>query len=538
MSWRGDWTKLGREDPTLAANRQRSRQAYYEQGYRPRPQEDDFLRGDYQDERDYRGGGGYGGGGYGGGGYDGGGYGGGGYGGGGYGQGGGGFGGGDGDGRGGQQRSMRDNKRNFFKIIAEENQDFFLDLIEKEPRVKKSLTSASLYEHTEPLPPLYGHPGSGGHGQATEIPMPGQNAYGHYPATAYHPSRHMQTPSAGHNPYTPVVPSVIYPQLYPMPPTGMSNPAQFDRETSLPIPHPSQSEMPSPPTGQAGMSYPPIPAGLNLPLPVPDPRHPYHQPNTIPATSMAHSSVYSPPGFQSTLIPVAPVITSPMYYQPPPSVPSARKTRVRVVNLDTLDCARQLHLHNLKHVTVLNMASAYTPGGGYLNGATAQEEALCRRSTLYLTIRRQRKFHPIPSHGAIFSPDVLVFRTSDDEGLILLDEKDRWYVTIISVAAIKHPPLSSSGQDFALGRDREDTRERIRTVFRVAASENQKNLILGPLGCGAFKNPPYAVAGLFKSVMREDEFAGRFDGIWFAVIERSGSDNYRIFKEVLDETYV
>jgi uncharacterized protein (TIGR02452 family) len=54
------------------------------------------------------------------------------------------------------------------------------------------------------------------------------------------------------------------------------------------------------------------------------------------------------------------------------------------------------------------------------------------------------------------------------------------------------------------------------------------------LGCGAFKNPPNAVANTFKDVLSEPEFTGWFEGIWFSVIERSGTDNFKIFKKALD----
>jgi len=173
-------------------------------------------------------------------------------------------------------------------------------------------------------------------------------------------------------------------------------------------------------------------------------------------------------------------------------------------------------------------------GGNYLGGAGAQEEALCRRSTLYLSIGPHRDFYPIPDHGAIYSPDVLVLRKSDEEWCELLDPEARWWTTVISVAAIARPRLNGSGKDFEQKADKEDTRERIRTLLRVAAVEGRKNLVLGALGCGAFKNPPRAVAMLFRDVLKSREFSGRFDGIWFSVIEKSGSENFEVFKEVLD----
>jgi uncharacterized protein (TIGR02452 family) len=209
------------------------------------------------------------------------------------------------------------------------------------------------------------------------------------------------------------------------------------------------------------------------------------------------------------------------------------KCPIKVVPLDSFDCAEKLTLEGKQDITVLNMANSRFPGGGYLNGASAQEEALCRRSTLWLTIRSQRKFHPIPKHGAIYSPDVLVFRVSDDKKCALLPESQRWWTSVISVAAIDGPRLTKEG-DYADERERESMKERMRTMVRVAALEGRKNLVLGAFGCGAFANPPMGVARGFKAVLEEEEFKARFEGIWFAVIERGGTENYAVFKEVLD----
>lgn len=241
----------------------------------------------------------------------------------------------------------------------------------------------------------------------------------------------------------------------------------------------------------------------------------------------------------------ASLITSSLYHYTEPLPPlesrsadTIVKTPIHVVPADSLDTAQQLVAHRKRDILVLNMANATVPGGSYLDGAGAQEEALCRRSTLYLAIGPERKFHPIPKHGAIYSPYVLVVRKSDEEKCVTLDPEERWWTSVISVAAITRPLLNESGTDFALHENKEDMRERIRTVLRVAALERKKNLVLSALGCGAFRNPPEAVAKLMKEVLREKEFSGRFEGIWFSVMDRRGSGNYDIFRKALDGLHI
>lgn len=224
--------------------------------------------------------------------------------------------------------------------------------------------------------------------------------------------------------------------------------------------------------------------------------------------------------------------TSPL--PPLENIAELPKTPIKVVSADTLDCAETLTREGKQDIVVLNMANARVPGGGYLHGSVAQEEALCRRSTLYLTIRPERRLHPIPPHGGIYSSDVLVFRTSDDTYCQMLPEDKWWWTSGISVAGIAAPNLNSEGTDYAHKEDRESTRERIRTILRIAGMEKRKNLVLGALGTGAFMNPPRAVAQLFKEVFESGEFKGRFEGIWFAIIERGSSDNFVVFKEILD----
>src|SRR5436309_3646440 len=100
-----------------------------------------------------------------------------------------------------------------------------------------------------------------------------------------------------------------------------------------------------------------------------------------------------------------------------------RATHISVENATTLAAARKL-VEAGERPAALNFASAKHPGGGFLNGALAQEESLARSSGLYacLSGNAMYDFHqaagdPMYSNYVLYSPDVPVFR--DDDGASL-----------------------------------------------------------------------------------------------------------------------
>ena len=222
--------------------------------------------------------------------------------------------------------------------------------------------------------------------------------------------------------------------------------------------------------------------------------------------------------------------------------PGVPLTNVQVINADTIDAALQLHAKgsNLKNVCILNMANAQVAGGGWMNGALAQEEALCYRTSLSATLKY--KYYPLPEEGGIYSPRVLVIRNNMESGHGLMDMTEPKYlpvISVISVAAVCQPPtktdLNGGRQRYVSGADARLMEEKMRVILRIAAKNGHRQVVLGAFGCGAFGNPKEEVASMWKSVLSESEFAG---GWWhdvvFAVMDTDGRGNFQTFYQRLD----
>jgi uncharacterized protein (TIGR02452 family) len=81
----------------------------------------------------------------------------------------------------------------------------------------------------------------------------------------------------------------------------------------------------------------------------------------------------------------------------------------------------------------------------------------------------------------------------------------------------------------------------MRTILRIGLQHNHDSLVLGALGCGAFRNPPRDIAELFRIVINEPEFKNKFKLIVFAIIDDHNSrkshnrdGNILPFKEVFN----
>ncbi len=189
-------------------------------------------------------------------------------------------------------------------------------------------------------------------------------------------------------------------------------------------------------------------------------------------------------------------------------------TRVQVTNQTTLGASLRLIERGLRPLA-LNFANGIKPGGGFLGGARAQEEVLCRSSALYQTLiddpmyeaHRQRR-RPDSTDWVIYSPDVPVFR--EDDGTAL--EKP-WLLSFITCAAPYAPAIGQPEAGDLLQR-------RIHRVLAIARAYDYATLVLGAWGCGAFHNDPHRTAADFRQAL-ENDFSGAFSDIVFAITDWS-----------------
>jgi uncharacterized protein (TIGR02452 family) len=204
---------------------------------------------------------------------------------------------------------------------------------------------------------------------------------------------------------------------------------------------------------------------------------------------------------------------------PVPRIPDT-ETFFEVTGESSLEAARRLGAGT----AVLNFASARNPGGGFLNGAQAQEEALCRASALYTCLLGAREFYDhhrahrdaFYTDRVIHSPGVPVFR--DDRGR-LLDEP--YTVGFLTAAAPnagvirRTAPERTAELPHALA-------VRAERVLETAAAHEYRRLVLGAWGCGVFQNDPAQVAEAFRALLGPGgRFAGAFEHVAFGILDRT-----------------
>jgi uncharacterized protein (TIGR02452 family) len=202
---------------------------------------------------------------------------------------------------------------------------------------------------------------------------------------------------------------------------------------------------------------------------------------------------------------------------------TALATKIEVANETTFQGLAKLAARG-GHIACLNFASARNPGGGFLGGAQAQEEALARASALYSCLlaapeyyeRNRANRSAIYLDLVIFSPQVLFFRNDAGERL----EKPLLASVITAPAPNRGAVAQNEPQNLPLVEPA--LRRRAEMVLHIAQAHGVDGLVLGAWGCGVFRNDPAQVASIFGEMLKPPgRFAGIFREVLFSVYDRA-----------------
>ena len=234
------------------------------------------------------------------------------------------------------------------------------------------------------------------------------------------------------------------------------------------------------------------------------------------------------------------------------------KVLTNTVNKDCIIVAKDM-LDEGYNPALLNLADAYAACGHYKQGWRAQEESLCRATTLSRSLYQYYKAtsgkadryaqevnvtliksaYPMDiNFGGVYSPGVTVFRNSADDYAFL---EDPYKIGIISVAALSFK--EKTGKDLQYQNPEGGftpeglaiMKNKIRTIYRIALANGHDSLVAGAFGCGAFRLPGTDVANLFNETLNETEFKNKFRKVTFAILAKKKSDErFQPFYEVFN----
>lgn len=217
-----------------------------------------------------------------------------------------------------------------------------------------------------------------------------------------------------------------------------------------------------------------------------------------------------------------------------PCTPEEVRRKTTLENLATVAAVRRLKEEGKSSIGVLNFASAKNPGGGFLNGAMAQEESLAASGTLYRALTRHEEYYRanraqssmMYTDYGIYAPDVIFFR----------DETFRLVETPVKASVLTLPAVNM-GQVIMKGEDSSEAeavmKRRMKLALCLFARQGPKHLVLGAYGCGVFRNDPYKVARWWQELLLEG-LGHSFDTVFYAVLDRSRNQQcIRAFQEII-----
>ena len=213
----------------------------------------------------------------------------------------------------------------------------------------------------------------------------------------------------------------------------------------------------------------------------------------------------------------------------------SHKPKLSVSNIDSygaiqIVCSQK---SNAGKIAVLDFASFKHPGGKFIEGSMAQEEALCHKSNLYNILKQFYSYFEYNKAHAnnglyqsklLYIPNVRFF-DFDDKGF-------NAYIDVIHCAAPnmnKRHPVKFSYFD-----NNRAIIERIDLMIDAADYEEVNTLILGAWGCGVFgQDPNFVSRAFYDRLLNQRTY--NINNVIFAVPGNIDSGNFQAFYSALED---
>ena len=180
-------------------------------------------------------------------------------------------------------------------------------------------------------------------------------------------------------------------------------------------------------------------------------------------------------------------------------------------------------------LALLDFASFVNPGGGYIRGAFAQEEAICADSFLYNVLKEKRDWYQENRRRNI---NCELYR---NRGLVVPAvrferSKMHAYADVIVVAA---PNARRAREEYNVTDAQLSgaLRDRIRFVLAICDELGREKLVAGAFGCGAFGGDAEQVAEIFREELASGAWSVK--QVIFAVPSSKWDENLPKFHHVL-----
>ena len=175
------------------------------------------------------------------------------------------------------------------------------------------------------------------------------------------------------------------------------------------------------------------------------------------------------------------------------------------------------HFPQIRNCVILNCANPDSVNGGYeINHRKTQEGQLFHDSDVFTS--NLADFYPFKFNNELLYVEDVTFHNNAASQFDVSSLRKN-HVIFAASKCLK--------ENYETDFIKDDLERIIDSIFKIAIIKEKKNLYLCPIGCGAFKNNPRVVAGLFTKAI--NKYNNHFKEIVMVIDRRGKHKSFNFF---------